>query len=226
MTGFNQRYRLGYRRLHEAVSSGVLGNPYHFFCQRFGMGAGATGVVAGKNWRTDQETLCGMTVESLSHDIDLIRWIMDDEISSVSAITFSTAENLRGFDNNSHVLLELTGGGSAVINASWSSRIGFNSRGVLGMIGTAFVSGTDIGNNGIWCSTEFHQKTDADEFERVEMLHDDLDGASYVAETADFMHSILTGAPPLVTVRDGYETVRISNAILEAANTRSVVKVR
>ncbi|TVR61824.1 MAG: gfo/Idh/MocA family oxidoreductase, partial [Spirochaetaceae bacterium] len=164
MTGFNQRYRPGYSRLHEVTRSGRLGKPYHFWCQRFGMGAGATGTIAQHNWRTDPATLCGMTVESLSHDIDLLRWIMADEITSVAAITFNTAAELKGFDNNAHVLMNLWSGASAVITASWSSRIGFNSRGVLGETGTAFVSGTDIGNNGIWCSREFHCKTDDDAY--------------------------------------------------------------
>ena len=134
-----------------------------------------------------------MTVESLSHDIDLLRWIMADEVAAVSGATFSTATDLEGFDNNAHVLLRLQSGASAVINASWSSRIGFNSRGVLGTRGTAFVSGSALGNNGIWCSREFHRKTDDDEFEFVEMLQDDLDDQSYRRQTDDFIESIATG---------------------------------
>ena len=223
MTGFNQRYRSGYRRLHDTARGGSLGKLHHFWCQRFGMGAGALGTAAGGNWRTDPATLCGMTVESLSHDIDLMRWIMDDEVASVSGVTFSTATDLEGFDNNSHVLLRLRSGASAVINASWSSRIGFNSRGVLGTRGTAFVSGTALGNNGTWCSREFHRKTDDDEFEMVEMLQDDLDDRSYRRETDDFIKAIATGRKPLVSVSDGYQALRVSHAILESARTSETV---
>ena len=225
MTGFNQRYRKGYTRLHDVTAAGTLGRAYHFWCQRFGMGAGATGAITSHNWRTDQATLCGMTVESLSHDIDLMRWIMNDEVVSVDGITFSTVRNLDGFDNNSHVLMRLAAGGSAVINASWSSRIGFNNRGVLGEKGTAFVAGTDIGNNGIWCSREFHLKTDDDEYENIEMLQDDLDEKSYQEETNDFIRAVLTGGKPLVSAVDGYETLRISHAILESAKSRSIVEI-
>jgi myo-inositol 2-dehydrogenase/D-chiro-inositol 1-dehydrogenase len=225
MTGFNQRYRKGYSRLHDVVASGKLGKPYHFWCQRFGMGAGATGAIKGQNWRTDQATLCGMTVESLSHDVDMMRWIMSDEVAAVCGITHSTARNLQGFDNNSHVLLRLRSGASAVINASWSSRIAFNNRGVLGETGTAFVAGTAIGNNGIWCSREFHVKTDDDEYENVEMLQDDLDEKSYQEETKDFIKAITTGSKPLVSVMDGFETLRVSHAILESAKRGSLVEV-
>ncbi len=227
MTGFNQRYRKGYTRLHDVTTAGTLGKPYHFWCQRFGMGAGAMGFAKkGDNWRTDQDTLCGMTVESLSHDIDLMRWIMEDEVASVDGITFSTAKDLEGFDNNSHVLMRLKSGASAVINASWSSRIGFNTRGVLGETGTAFVSGTDIGNNGIWCSRQFHLKTDEDEYENVEMLQDDLDEKSYKEETDDFIEAIVSGGKPRVSARDGYETLRVSHAILESAKNCSIVEIK
>ena len=223
MTGFNQRYRLGYRRLHQAVASGQLGAPYHFWSHRFGMGAGGEGKIVGTNWRTDPELCCGMTIESLSHDIDLMRWILQDEVASVAAHVHSTVAELPNFDNNAQVLFVMRGGASAIVNASWSSRIGFNSRGVLGTQGTAFVSGSDVGNNGIWCSTEFHLKTVEDPYERVEMLHDNLDVRSYQAETDDFVQAILTGAQPLVTARDGYETLRVSQAILESSRTGETV---
>ena len=223
VTGFNQRYRTGYRRLHDTARGGSLGRLHHFWCQRFGMGAGALGTVRGSNWRTDPATLCGMTVESLSHDIDLLRWIMADDVEAVSGATFSTATDLDGFDNNAHVLLRLRSCASAVINASWSSRIGFNSRGVLGTRGTAFVSGTALGNNGIWCSREFHRKTDDDEFEIVEMLQDDVDDQSYRRQTDDFIASIATGHQKPASVADGHKALQVSHAILQSAQTGKTV---
>ena len=226
MTGFNMRYRLGYRRLKETVAGGELGQPYHYWCHRFGMGAGGNGQLSGSNWRTDRDLCCGMTVESLSHDIDLMRWILDDEVATVVGHVHSTVKNLANFDNNAQVLITMQSGASAVINASWSSRIGVNSRGVLGEKGSAFVSGSDVGNNGLWCSTGFHCKTDDDANERVEMLHDNLDLLSYQSETDDFLNAVVTGKRPLTSARDGYETVRISRAILDSARTGEVVRLR
>ena len=155
MTGFNQRYRTGYGRLKDIVASGELGEVYHFWCHRFGMGAGGNGQVRLDNWRTNADLCCGMTIESLSHDIDLMRWILDDEAVTVTGYVHSTVVDLPDFDNSAQVLIKMKKGTSAVINASWSSRIGVNSRGVLGKKGTAFVEGTDVGNNGIWYSDAF-----------------------------------------------------------------------
>lgn len=225
MTGFNQRYRVGYTRLHDLAASGELGRPRHFWCQRYGMGAGGSGAITHHNWRTDPETLCGMTVESLSHDIDTMRWIMDDEVASVHGVVFGTVAELPRYDNNAQVTMRLRSGATAMINASWSSRIGFNSRGVLGEKGTAFVGGTDVGNNGIWCSRELHVKTDDDEHERITMLQDNLDDRSYRLETDDFLQAIMDGSQARVTVRDGYEALRISHAILESSRTRSIVEL-
>jgi myo-inositol 2-dehydrogenase/D-chiro-inositol 1-dehydrogenase len=225
MTGFNQRYRLGYRRLKETAASGQLGEPTHFWSHRFGMGAGGDGTIRGTNWRTDPNLCCGMTVESLSHDIDLMRWILADEVASVAGQVHSTVADLPSFDNNAQVLIKMRGGASAIINASWSSRIGFNSRGVLGTKGTAYVCGSDVGNNGIWCSTEFHVKTVEDAHERVEMLYDNLDARSYQAETDDFIRAILTGTKPLTSARDGYETLRVSHAILQSSRTGEMVQL-
>ena len=223
MTGFNQRYRLGYRKLKEVVASGQLGRPYHFWSHRFGMGAGGDGRISQTNWRTDKAQCCGMTIESLSHDIDLMRWILNDEVARVTGYVHSTVADLPNFDNNAQVLIKMKGGATAIINASWSSRIGVNSRGVLGEKGTAFVDGTDVGNNGIWCSTAFHIKTDEDEYERVEMLHDNLDARSYRAETDDFIDAVITGGKPLTSAWDGYETLRVSQAILESAEKGETV---
>jgi len=225
MIGFNQRYRTGYRRLKNVVASGELGPVYHFWSHRFGMGAGGNGQVQLDNWRTNSAQCCGMTIESLSHDIDLMRWILSDETVTVTAHVYSTVADLPNFDNNAQVLIKMKKGASAVINASWSSRIGVNSRGVLGQKGTAFVEGTALGNNGIWCSTSFHVKTDDDEYERVEMLHDNLDVMSYQAETNDFIDAIMNGSQPMVNAWDGYETLRISQAILESSKKGESVRL-
>ncbi|MEM6315834.1 MAG: Gfo/Idh/MocA family oxidoreductase, partial [Planctomycetota bacterium] len=132
-------------------------------------------------------------------------------------IVHGTVPDVPAFDNNAHVLFHLRSGGNAVISASWTARMSFNSCGVLGEVGTAYTRGSALGNNGIWCSREFHVKTDADEFETVEMIQDDLDHQSYHRETDDFIAAIRTGSTPRATIDDGYETLRISAAVLRSS---------
>ena len=70
MVAFNNRFRKGFKRLKEMVNAGTLGKLVNMWSQRIGRG-----IPQGYNWRTDPQLMCGMSIESLSHDIDLIRWI-------------------------------------------------------------------------------------------------------------------------------------------------------
>jgi len=148
MVAFNHRFRRGYSMVKDAVDSGDLGDIITVWSRRMGRG-----IPSGYNWRTDPNLMCGMSVESLSHDIDLIRWI-GGEIVDVRATIQASNPDLPGFDDNAHVVMRLANGGSAFIHASWSSYLGSNSRGVVGTNGAAEVTGP-----GLWDSAEYRWRT-------------------------------------------------------------------
>ena len=102
MVAFNNRFRKGFKRLKEMVNAGTLGKFVNMWSQRIGRG-----IPQGYNWRTDPQLMCGMSIESLSHDIDLIRWIAG-EIVDVRANIVSSNPGLKGFDDNAHVVLTLS----------------------------------------------------------------------------------------------------------------------
>jgi myo-inositol 2-dehydrogenase/D-chiro-inositol 1-dehydrogenase len=212
MTAFNMRFRVGFARLKETVESGVLGEPIHFWSQRLGIGVGP-----GPNWRTTPGLLCGMSVESLSHDIDLVRWIAG-QIADVRANVFESRPELPGFDDNANVVFSLANGGTAVIHASWSSHLGRNSRGVIGTLGTAMVAGS-----GLWNLDHFHLKTVDMEYERVQVIGDALDVKSYRAESAHFIDCIQRDRRPAVTGEDGLAALRVSHAILTSHREGRVI---
>jgi myo-inositol 2-dehydrogenase/D-chiro-inositol 1-dehydrogenase len=214
MVAFNMRFRRGFVRLKEALQSGCLGQPIHFWSQRLGMGVGS-----GPNWRTTPGLLCGMSIESLSHDIDLLRWLMG-EVVDVQANVFESRPNLPGFDDNANVVLTLANGGTAVIHASWSSHLGRNSRGVIGTQGTAMVAGS-----GLWNLDTFHLKTLNMEYERIDVLNDKLDVHSYRDESRHFVDCVQHDRQPLVTGKDGLTALRISHAILTSHHERRVVSI-
>jgi myo-inositol 2-dehydrogenase/D-chiro-inositol 1-dehydrogenase len=214
MVGFNMRFRRGFVRLKEAVQSGSLGQPIHFWSQRLGMGVGA-----GPNWRTTPGLLCGMSVESLSHDIDLLRWLVG-EVIDVRANVSESRPELPGFDDNANVVCTLAKGGTALIHASWSSHLGRNSRGVIGTQGTAMVAGS-----GLWNLDQFHIKTTSMKYERIDVLNDKLDVQSYRDESRHFLDCVQNDRQPLVTGKDGLAALRISHAILASHRERQVVSL-
>lgn len=202
MTAFNMRFRPGFIRLKQALDSGALGEPVSYWCQRLGVGVGNE-----PNWRTTKGQICGMTIESLSHDIDLIRW-MCGEITGVRAHLSYTQAAIPEFDDNASTVFRLASGASAVMHASWSSHLGLNSRGIVGTKGTALVEG-----EGLWSLNRFRFKTADMQHEHVEVLNDRTNEPSYLEENIAFMNAIVHGDPLPVTLRDGLQTVRISSAM-------------
>lgn len=203
VTAFNMRFRPGYLRLKDALNSGRLGKPLNFWSQRLGIGVGQ-----GENWRTTPGLLCGMSVESLSHDIDLIRWLLGD-IVQVAAQIRESRPDLPGFDDNAAVIMGLANGACATIHASWSSHIPHNSRGVVGELGTALVTG-----RGLWDSTTYHLKTVDMSHEQIEVLDDRLDVSSYREEGRYVVECIAIGRRPEISGEDGLAALRVSHAIL------------
>lgn len=214
MTAFNMRFREGFGRLKAAVESGELGQPIHFWSHRLGIGVGP-----GPNWRTTPGLMCGMSVESLSHDIDLMRWLVG-EVADVRANLFASRPDLPGFDDNANVVFTLANGGTALIHASWSSALGANSRGVIGTRGTAMLTG-----GGLWDLERFHLQTAGMEHELIEVIGDRLDVISYREESRHFLDCIQRHREPTVTGQDGLQALRISHAILASHRENRIVHI-
>jgi len=214
MVAFNMRFRKGFIRLRETIESGSLGEVVNFWSQRLGMGVGT-----GANWRTTKGLLCGMSIESLSHDIDMIRWLLG-EITDVRARVFESNTDLPGFDDNSNVVMSLESGAIATIHASWSSHLGRNSRGVIGTKGTAMLEG-----DGLWDLNHFHLKTGDMENEIIEVLNDKLDVNSYREEDRHFIDCVKNDRQPGITGEDGLAALRVSYAILASHREGRIIKI-
>jgi myo-inositol 2-dehydrogenase/D-chiro-inositol 1-dehydrogenase len=214
MTAFNMRFREGFKRLREMAMSGELGTILSIWSQRIGMGIGQ-----GYNWRTDPDLLCGMSIESLSHDIDFLRWTAG-EVKDVRAAVLASRPDLPAFDDNTNIVLTFSNGAMGSIQASWSSPLQFNSRGVIGTAGAAYIRGS-----GLWDAQTFHWKTKDMAHEMIEVLNDPLDASSYNAENRHFIDCILNDSQPLVTAEDGLKALQISHAILASHRTNEVIAI-
>lgn len=212
MVAFNMRFKKGFSMLHQVVASGQLGQIYHFWSHRMGQG-----VASGYNWRTDPALLCGMTIESLSHDIDLMRLLVGEPVD-VRGTVYESRPDLPGFDTDVSAVFTLASGGTALIHASWSSHLGMNARGVLGTRGAAVAQGP-----GIWDSRFFHLKTDTMQHEAITELDDPLDVSSYVAENRHFVDCVANNHPASATGEDGLRALAISHAILRAYRDKQTV---
>lgn len=214
MIAFNHRFRPGYAMVKDAVDSGDLGDVITVWSRRMGRG-----IPSGYNWRTDPNLMCGMSVESLSHDIDLIRWIAGD-IVDVRATIHASNPELPGFDDNAHVVMRLANGGTAFIHASWSSHLGSNSRGVVGTLGAAEVVGP-----GLWDSHEYRWRTAGMDSEGSQRIDDAFNADSYVRENEHFLDCVLNDHEPTITGRDGLAALRVSHGILRSHREDIVARI-
>lgn len=218
MTAFNMRFRPGYLKLQEDVLSGRLGDIISVWSHRIGPGSGFKAPLAD-SWRTDPDLVCGMTIESLSHDIDMFRGL-GLEITSVSAHVKGVRPELPSFDNNAQVVMGFDNGASAVINASWSSHLAMSSRGVIGTKGTAVITGT-----GFFDFTEHRIFTEDMRYEQVTRINDLFDNESYYAENKYFLGCIENGDKPDINAENGVEALRVSLAILKSAREQRVIEL-
>ena len=213
MVDFNHRFRDGYLMLKNAYDNGDLGDIVSIYAHRYGAGHGFLGAFK-QSWRTQKEFLCGMCVESLSHDIDMILQITGG-IKTVSAAATESIADLPGFDNNVSAFFRTRGGAAGSIHASWSSHLGHSERGVIGTKGSAVVSGGDL-----FSFEEFTVRTEDMQYPRTTKLGELFsltDDRSFYRTNEHFLACIRDGSEPSASGADGLRALIVSRAILESS---------
>jgi len=214
MVGFNMRYRPGYNKLKRALESGTLGEPIGYWSQRMGMGS------QGGTWRTNAAQMSGFTIESISHDVDIFRWLSGSEVECVYGEVANSRVDLPGYDDHCAAVLRLRNGQTASIQASWCSYLEFNNRGISGTRGTAMISG-----QGTWNFDTYEYRTQTMERPEVERFDDPLSVAAYFDQNVAVIECVKRDTPPPVTAEDGYRVLRVSHAILQAHRERRTVVI-
>lgn len=210
MMAFTQRFRKGYKIIKKLMDEGKIGDIVQAFCFRVGLGPGFTGTLE-ESWRTDAKYVCGMAIESLSHDIDFLQSLAGD-ITGVSGQVKGTVKSLPEFDNNVNAVLQFAGGEVGSITASWTSHIPYNIKGVIGTKGSVFLQGNDI-----WDSTKVITKLP--ENEQTEEKLDDIfqAGDGYYEENKCFVECIKTGREVPSSISVGRKVLEVSRKILETS---------
>jgi predicted dehydrogenase len=214
MVGFNMRFRTGFKRLKEITESGKLGDTLTYWCQRMGMR-----VDPSNRWSTDPLLMTGMSIQSLSHDIDMMRWVAG-EVNDVRAHVLESRPGLPGFDDNCNAVFTLANGGTAVFQASWSSHLEMNSRGVIGTKGTAYIRGASL-----WNIDSFHWKTADMEHEQIEILNDIHDVRSFLAEDTYFINCVEQNIQPTISGLDGLKALKVSYGLLASSRDNEIIRL-
>ena len=209
MIGFNFRFSPIFVSLKNLVESGKLGDVYSFWGIRAGWSPHLP-----PNWRTDPRFICGMTIESLSHDFDYMRWVVGD-VASVMGKVATSRNDLKGYDNIVSAIMTLKSGGMADFHASWACHVGVNQYGIIGSLGSA------VCENG-----RIRYRIESDPSESTIECNKPEDKISpYQRESEHFIECIKTGRKTLTGVEDGVATVKISHAVLQSSQQGCVIKL-
>lgn len=199
------RFFPAYVRLHEAVTTGLLGD---LAVLRF-VRSGAFPIRTA--WFADRALSGGIVMDQMIHDLDIARWVAGP-VATVSAVGVRAGTEAEPVEA-AHVLLTHESGAISHVAGIWGPQhLAFSTE--------YSVTGTR--------GSLAHRSLDEQDYVADLAVPDAADGFlpevdpaddPYGLELAEFLGAFTGGAAPRVTAADGAEAVRIANAALESMDT-------
>ncbi len=204
MMGFMRRWHPPYAALKNAAQHHGLGRPLQLFRRRHGF----LDIPEG-NWRVSEGQLTGFTIESVSHDIDLLRWLGGNVVQARGEVISSRGEN-SAYDDMMVATLRFESGALGVIQSGWSSLVSDNAVGVLGTGSAAVIEG-----QGMWRSERLRvgSRDQQDVLART-FTDQEADDPGYCGQARAFVSLARGEEVDHPGVGDGVAALRISLDIL------------
>ena len=206
MVGFMRRYDASYQAVKAAVDDGSIGAPLLMHC------AHRNPSVPPYGFTTEM-----IITDSAIHEIDLVRWMFDEDI--VAATVLKPRRNSNAADDLHDplvLLLEMASGVLVDVELSLNIRFGYDIRGeVVGENGTAALaetSGAVVKSDGRYAG-----RVPADWRERFIRAYD--------IELQDWIDAVASGGFTGPSAWDGHLAAVVSDTCLEALRTGQRVEV-
>lgn len=222
IVGFAHRYRPAFVKMYEMVKSGMFGDPVNVFSYRVGpgFGYGKNNTLYGNSWRTDPKLACGMTVESVSHEYNLLT-ALAGEFETLSCNVKGTMPSVPQYDTNSTQTMRFKNGAVGSIMTSWSSGAGANLKGYIGTEGSILLKGHNM--------FEFDELT----YRTVDMDHEesisfndsyDLNKDEVIYNIHKVFQDCLKNDKPIPTgLQEGMKVLRLSLSALESSREQKEI---
>ena len=111
MVGYVERFNPSLRRTKALIQNGRIGEVYKVSSRR----ASKFGVKP--DWVFED---VGMMIHNIGHDLDILRWMIDDDVQSVFAMGGSYMRRVQGQPDNLSLLIRFKRGGMGLIENSWT----------------------------------------------------------------------------------------------------------
>ena len=219
--GFHLRAHEAHQQIRKLVSNGDLGK-INFAEANWGRGVRGqenpplrSGLQAW--WDDPNKIGAGAFMATGVHCGDLLRFTLNDEVSSVSATTDATKK--KPLEEFAHLTLQFSKGAIATIMTGRKTPDYFrNEIGIYGTNGSAYTNSTiDMNQTGSLCAS-----TDLINF-NVNYDYDPI--KLYTLQVEAFQRALQTNSQPLATGFDGLRTVELTLAMLESAKTMRGVEI-
>ncbi len=231
--GFECRYSLLYKRMHEIAGSGEIGRVRDVGME-YCPGMWPIWLEHDGGWKYLRSACGGMVLEKLSHYVDLVRWYVDDEVREVRTITpgriiphFEIMDNLR-------VMMIFRNGATGAIHFSFTRSPACEQDSFKkdsAKLQDDFIDFSLTGSQGSLSFNRWHRKLNvilyrnggqfrprrerAEDYTQTDMaqlMHDNR------GELSDVVRLVQEGKPAYTSPADSLETMRVCFAAEESAD--------
>ena len=220
MVGHNQRLMPPHAKARQILEKGELGKVLTFRTSFGHPGPEGWSVDGRESWFfRKEEAVMGAMGDLGVHKSDLIRYLLNDEVSQVTAFIDTIDKEGTDVDDNATVLLRMKSGAIGTLVASWTYYKGEDNSTVLWCQNGVMKIGTDPEDQII---VELRNGT-VERYNVGAIATNDKQETSCVIDA--FITSIKTKTPPSITGEEGRKSLAVILAAFEAQATGKVISL-
>ncbi|MCR8659501.1 Gfo/Idh/MocA family protein [Paenibacillus endoradicis] len=220
MVGHNQRFVPAHEKAKEVLKSGILGKVLTFRTSFGHPGPDAWSIDGADSWFfRKEEAIMGAMGDLGVHKSDLIRWMLDDEVSEIAAFVGTLDKKDTESDDNSSCILRMKSGAIGTLVASWTYYKGEDNSTILWCENGVMRVCADPVDDVI---VELRDGT-VTKYQTGEMSTNEKQVTSGVIEK--FIESIVNDTVPAVTGEEGRASLKVILDAFESQETGRIIKV-
>ncbi|SER48697.1 Predicted dehydrogenase [Gracilibacillus ureilyticus] len=217
MIAHNQRFVASHQKAREIIENGGLGKIYSFRTT-FGHGGPEGWSIDGANswFFRKEEAFIGALGDLGVHKADVIRYILNTEFVEVASMIESSAKENSDVDDQAVTILRSESGIIGTLTASWAYKGGEdNSTVIYGEKGNLRLE--EDPNYSLIASYTDGSKVN---YELGQIQTNDNGGQTSSGVIDHFVHCVLNDERPLIDGEEGYKSLKIILAALEANESK------
>lgn len=219
MIGHNQRFMPAHIKAKQVLHSGKLGAVLTFRTAFSHGGPEGWSIDGAKSWFfRKEEALVGALGDLGVHKADLIRWLLEDEVVSVSA-HIATLEKTATVEDNAVCTLQMKSGAIGTMTASWTFHPGednsthlYCEHGVM-----------QIGADPVYQVIVSYDDGKVDRIEVGAIATNEQQATSGIIE--EFVDAIFSGRESAIPGSEGASSLAVILAALESSQTQRIIRI-